>query len=79
MCWDTGSIPTPAQWVKDPALPQMQLRSQLCLRSDPWPMGWPKKKRKRKKKEMKKQITHKKKTILNMQLDKGVVSRIKKP
>ena len=30
-CWDTDSIPGPAQWVKDPVSPQMQLGS------DPWP------------------------------------------
>ena len=29
--------PQPAQWVKDPALPQLWLRSHLQLRSDPWP------------------------------------------
>ena len=29
--WDEGSIPAPAQWVKDPTL------SLLWLRSDPWP------------------------------------------
>ena len=35
--WDASSIPSPAQWVKDPALPQLWLRSQLWLGSDPWP------------------------------------------
>ena len=34
---DTGSILDPAQRVKDPALPQLWLRLQLRLRSDPWP------------------------------------------
>ena len=29
--------PSPAQWVKDPALPQLWLRSELQLGSDPWP------------------------------------------
>ena len=29
-------IPSPAQCIKDSALPQLQLRSQLELRSDPW-------------------------------------------
>ena len=35
--WDTGLIPSLVQWVKDPALPELWLRSQLQLRSDPWP------------------------------------------
>ena len=32
--WDTGSISDPAQWVKDLAWLQLQLRSRLQLRSD---------------------------------------------
>ena len=42
-CGTTGStgmqvqFPARAQWVKDPALPQLQLRSQQLLRSDHWP------------------------------------------
>ena len=53
--WDEGLIPSPAQWVRDPALLQVQLRLQLWLRSDPWPrgtpyaVGWPKQKKKKKK------------------------------
>ena len=35
VCWDIGSIPCPAQWIKDPA--QLWHRLQLWLRSDPWP------------------------------------------
>ena len=34
---DTGSISSPAQWVKDLALPQQQGRMQLWLRPGPWP------------------------------------------
>ena len=34
---DKGLIPHPAQWVKNLALPQLWLRLQLWLRSDPWP------------------------------------------
>ena len=35
--WDSGSIHSLAPWVKGPLLPQLQLRSQLWLGSDPWP------------------------------------------
>ena len=35
--WDAGLNPGPAQWVKDPALPQQRCRSQLQPGSDPWP------------------------------------------
>ena len=55
--WGSGSIPSPVQWVGDPALPQP------WLRSDPWPRssiycgvakkGRKRKERKRKGKEMK--------------------------
>ena len=32
-----GLIPGPAQWVKDPALPQLWLRLRPRLQFDPWP------------------------------------------
>ena len=35
--WDTGSILSPTQGVKDLVLPYLWRRSQLQLRSDPWP------------------------------------------
>ena len=34
--WDEGLTPGPAQWIKDPVLPQLQPRLQLQLGSDPW-------------------------------------------
>ena len=36
-CWDIGSIPSLAQWVKDLVLLQLRLRLQLHLASDLWP------------------------------------------
>ena len=35
--WDTDSISSLAQWVKDPVLLQLRLRSWLRLGSDSWP------------------------------------------
>ena len=45
--WDTGSIPSQAQWVRDPDLawPQLHHRSQRRLGSDPWPGNSQKKKK----------------------------------
>lgn len=37
-CWEADLIPM-HQWVKGLVLPQVWLRSQLLLRSDPWPMN----------------------------------------
>ena len=34
--WDAGLIPSPAQWVKEPVLLQLQCMLKLWLRSDPW-------------------------------------------
>lgn len=34
--WDPGSVPGPAQRVKDAVLLQLRLRSQLWVESDPW-------------------------------------------
>ena len=46
--WDSGSIPSLAQWLKDLVLPQLQLRSQLWLEFDPCP-GNPRVAKKKKK------------------------------
>ena len=51
--WDTGSIPSLAQRVKDPAMLQLWHRSQMQLRSDPCPGNFVRcgdQKRKKKKK-----------------------------
>ena len=49
-CWDAGLIPDLAQWVKDVVWLQVWLRSQLQLRSDPWPGNTPQGGQKKKKK-----------------------------
>ena len=73
-----GSIPGQAQWVKDPVLPQLWLRSQLQFRSDPLPgssicHGAAKnEKGKKKKKKKKLGVIMKMKTIYK--LEKGVWS-----
>ena len=36
----SGLSPSLVQWVKDPALLQLQHRSQLQLKSDPWPRNF---------------------------------------
>ena len=54
---DTGSVPGPAQWVKDPVELQLRCRLHLWLRSDPCPrefhepQGSQKRKRKKKRKK----------------------------
>lgn len=35
--WDTGSIPVPARWVKEPPLPGLWPGLQRQLSPDPWP------------------------------------------
>ena len=50
--WDTGSIPQPAQWVKDPASQKKKKKEEFCNcgldlipgLGTPYAMVWPKKK-----------------------------------
>ena len=37
LCGVADAIPSLAHWVKDPALPLLQHRSQMQLGFDPWP------------------------------------------
>lgn len=50
--WDAGPIPSLAQWTKDPASLQLQLRLRLWLGCDPWPqelhVPWVSQKRRKK-------------------------------
>ena len=65
--WDAGSIPSLAQRVKDPVLPQLWLTLKLQLGSDlipdpgtPYALDWPKRKKIKITKRSKKQknMTH---------------------
>ena len=49
-------MPSLAQWVKDPAVPQLQHRLQLWLRSDTWPRNLAKKEKTSKQKKQEKKI-----------------------
>ena len=55
-CWDTGSVPSPAQWVKDHHWGSCGLDCSYGSNlipglGTPYALGWPKKKKKKKKKE----------------------------